>query len=579
MCALGWSEMPLASVLFERSGVADRARLAYRLACWALVCLRTTRGGLDACPGSKFVGHKETTMREYRWPQAYRRWIEGLPEQLGPRKVRLLAGAWCRDLLVERLKKGGAAPALSAVLEALDASDRFADTGKTKSALMECLRRLKRRRTDNEWPFFSAPAMMESLVSEEPDKTLRFCGMSMQWLEGASLWNELIAVLRRKTLSAPLDRFMPRLRGWVDDMTKPKGDAAMIDDASRTSEVVELAEAICQDQQFHRMPELADLLERVGCTNQVVVKHCRAAHAEHIRGCWVLDEILGELIAKPRKRDRPPGSLKRHQILKRELHETLEVTLQLLDSNEAKRGERTAPGKPQQQFDREMQLSGIVSCAVLEHLGYGPIERLESRLQTGVDLALEYFFGDWWVGDDDDSIALDKSRPDRELRWLGVLPYGLLLAGLTQRWADVEKLSSWVDSSIQLEHRFELNDYEYQWLYLCIASELRPDPLDGIDETLNALRECRPKHPRNLCAAWEAAISSDQKAFDKAFKASVRSFLRTHAEDVPNVNFWVGLPESLIWIVAERNGLEFPELDDKLDAAIVRRETIGLAEL
>jgi hypothetical protein len=41
------------------------------------------------------------------------------------------------------------------------------------------------------------------------------------------------------------------------------------------------------------MPLLADALEEAGCTDQEVLKHCRSG-GEHVRGCFVVDLILGK---------------------------------------------------------------------------------------------------------------------------------------------------------------------------------------------------------------------------------------------------------------------------------------------
>jgi len=42
-----------------------------------------------------------------------------------------------------------------------------------------------------------------------------------------------------------------------------------------------------------RLAVLADALEDAGCTNQDILNHCRQP-GEHVRGCWVLDAILGK---------------------------------------------------------------------------------------------------------------------------------------------------------------------------------------------------------------------------------------------------------------------------------------------
>lgn len=41
--------------------------------------------------------------------------------------------------------------------------------------------------------------------------------------------------------------------------------------------------------------------------------------------------------------------------------------------------------------------------------------------------------------------------------------------------------------------------------------------------------------------------------------------------------WWLAIEESAIWMIAERNGLAFPKLNDMCDAVVIRRETIGVA--
>jgi hypothetical protein len=57
--------------------------------------------------------------------------------------------------------------------------------------------------------------------------------------------------------------------------------------------VIALAQAIYDDRAFDRMPILADALEDAGCTNQDILQHCRSG-GEHVRGCWVVDLLLGK---------------------------------------------------------------------------------------------------------------------------------------------------------------------------------------------------------------------------------------------------------------------------------------------
>jgi hypothetical protein len=42
-----------------------------------------------------------------------------------------------------------------------------------------------------------------------------------------------------------------------------------------------------------RLAVLADMLEETGCDNQDILSHLRGP-GEHVRGCWVVDRLLGK---------------------------------------------------------------------------------------------------------------------------------------------------------------------------------------------------------------------------------------------------------------------------------------------
>ncbi len=55
---------------------------------------------------------------------------------------------------------------------------------------------------------------------------------------------------------------------------------------------VRLAQAIYEERAFERMPILGDALEEAGCVEEVMLAHCREKEG-HVRGCWVVDRVLG----------------------------------------------------------------------------------------------------------------------------------------------------------------------------------------------------------------------------------------------------------------------------------------------
>jgi hypothetical protein len=63
--------------------------------------------------------------------------------------------------------------------------------------------------------------------------------------------------------------------------------------AWRDGAVVKLTRTIYDDRAFDRLPILADALEDAGCDNADILAHCRQP-GEHVRGCWVIDLLLGK---------------------------------------------------------------------------------------------------------------------------------------------------------------------------------------------------------------------------------------------------------------------------------------------
>jgi hypothetical protein len=61
----------------------------------------------------------------------------------------------------------------------------------------------------------------------------------------------------------------------------------------RTSDVVALCRTAYDRHAFDVMPILADALLDAGCESRFILQHCRS-DARHVRGCWVLDGLLGK---------------------------------------------------------------------------------------------------------------------------------------------------------------------------------------------------------------------------------------------------------------------------------------------
>jgi len=61
----------------------------------------------------------------------------------------------------------------------------------------------------------------------------------------------------------------------------------------RTDTAVTLAQQMYDSREFGAMPILADALQDAGCDSADVLDHCRGP-GPHVRGCWVVDLVLGK---------------------------------------------------------------------------------------------------------------------------------------------------------------------------------------------------------------------------------------------------------------------------------------------
>jgi hypothetical protein len=129
------------------------------------------------------------------------------------------------------------------------------------------------------WHSLAAHAGAKSY--EVCDATRRVAGdRSGEWEEvvQARLLRDLFGPLPFRTVAIP-----PAILAWNDRL------------------VVRLARAAYDERQLPsgkldngRLAVLADALEEAGCANEEILTHCRQQDAIHVRGCWLLDLLLGK---------------------------------------------------------------------------------------------------------------------------------------------------------------------------------------------------------------------------------------------------------------------------------------------
>ena len=89
----------------------------------------------------------------------------------------------------------------------------------------------------------------------------------------------------------------------VDDGLRP----AVISQSKIPSEKISRVQLLSARISFwnapiaERGPNLADALEQTGCISEDVLLHCRTSET-HVRGCWVIDLLIGDQLGVPDSR-------------------------------------------------------------------------------------------------------------------------------------------------------------------------------------------------------------------------------------------------------------------------------------
>jgi hypothetical protein len=199
--------------------------------------------------------------------------------QLGGRRVRLFACLCCRRIW----------PLLSnpASRAAVEAGERYAEGAADD------------RELDAAWRAACAAAV-EAADDDRPRDPHSLSARAAMHAADFDLWGdvyemaawEYAANAAGKDVAAERATQAALLRCVVGNpfLPDPARDPAWL--AWNCDTVAKLAAAIYDGRRFADLPILADALEDAGCSNTAILAHCRSA-GEHVRGCWVLDLLMG----------------------------------------------------------------------------------------------------------------------------------------------------------------------------------------------------------------------------------------------------------------------------------------------
>jgi hypothetical protein len=100
-------------------------------------------------------------------------------------------------------------------------------------------------------------------------------------------------VIRKKVLAGAATSSRKRLVILLREIFGNPFRPVRVANSQLPANVALLAQTIYDKRSFNQIIEVAEGLEKAGCTDQDILDHCRQ-RGDHVRGCWVLDLILGK---------------------------------------------------------------------------------------------------------------------------------------------------------------------------------------------------------------------------------------------------------------------------------------------
>jgi hypothetical protein len=131
------------------------------------------------------------------------------------------------------------------------------------------------RHPDDDAPWFKAFVADVLTGSNSPEEVVMYLVRCFEEWEGAKALPEQVAHIMRDIVGNP---FRP----------------VSFSPAWRSDTALSLAHQMYESRDFGAMPILADALQDVGCEDEQLLNHCRDTNQPHVRGCWVVDLVLGK---------------------------------------------------------------------------------------------------------------------------------------------------------------------------------------------------------------------------------------------------------------------------------------------
>jgi hypothetical protein len=214
-----------------------------------------------------------------------------LPE-LSSRKVRLLAIACC-ELVTDRMVDERSRRAVTVARGHAEGTATHEDLAAAEREADEALMSFRRRNSLEQSPEFAAAALAANAAAalertpteDSPDGWMSLC------CAGWTVSDFLISHTIHASDGDP--DIQAKITGLLRDICGNPFHSVSLDARRLPHGVFSLARTIYDELAFDRLTELADALEQSGCMEKSALSHCRSP-GPHVRGCWVLDLMLGK---------------------------------------------------------------------------------------------------------------------------------------------------------------------------------------------------------------------------------------------------------------------------------------------
>ena len=203
--------------------------------------------------------------------------VQHVSKQKHTRKLRLFSCGCCRQL----------APWIKndRLFQAIERAEKFADGELSESTLYKWYLEVIRLQRAVARPSYTAEIAVYYPISS-------VC-MIPKYYGYTSVWRTLLhnnAIFGPEFSSTATALAYALFRDVFGNPFQP----VVLEEVWQTSTAVALAKQMYESRDFSAMPILADAIQDAGYENDVVLNHCRDEKQVHVRGCWVVDLVLGK---------------------------------------------------------------------------------------------------------------------------------------------------------------------------------------------------------------------------------------------------------------------------------------------